>query len=134
MAMVTVGRLPGKKDINNQFSRASVKRSLEYYNSIKDPNGDYPFGALTNKWYNNPQWMKDVAVYPEDVQKQIKGYVIEALTNKTNGKDDPIPFLITWTENGDIQSVTRTYDPFTIEICGYPAPPTSALDERKQKE
>jgi hypothetical protein len=136
MAMVTVGKLPGKKDINNQYSRGSVKQSLKYYNEIKDPKtGDYKFGELTNKWYNNPQWMKDVGVYPKDAQAQIKGYVIEALTNKTNGQDDPIPFLITWTDdNSGVKSVTRTYDPFTIQIVNYPPPPSSALDERKQKE
>jgi hypothetical protein len=136
MAMMTVGKLPGKKDINNQYSRASIKKSLQYYNSIKDPKtGDYEFGALTNKWYNNPQWMKDVSVYPKDAQDKIKGYVIEALNNKTNGQDDPIPFLITWTnDDSDLQDVTRSYDPFTIKILNYPAPPSSALDERKQKE
>jgi hypothetical protein len=135
MAMLTVGKLPGKKDINNQYSRGSVKQSLKYYNEIKDAKGDYPFGALTNKWYNNPQWMKDVGVYPKDAQDKIKGYVIEALTNKTNGQDDPIPFLITWTSDAsDIKSVTRTFDPFTITILNYPEPPSSALDERKQKE
>ena len=79
--------------------------------------------------------MKDVNVYPKDVQEKIKGYVIEALTNKTNGQDDPIPFSITWTDNDSgVQAVTRTYDPFTIEIVNYPAPPSSALDERKQTE
>ena len=136
MAMLTVGNLPGKKDINNQYSRASIKKSLQYYHSIKDPNSnDYPFGALTNKWYPSAQWMLDVNVYPPDAQEQIKGYVIEALTNKTNGQDDPIPFSITWTDNdSDVKAVTRTYDPFTIVILNYPAPPSSALDERKQKE
>lgn len=135
MAMLTIGKLPGKKDINNQYSRGSIKQSLKYYNEIKDANGDYPFGALTNKWYNNAQWMNDVKIYPKEAQDQIKGYVIEALTNKTNGQDDPIPFLITWTDNASgVKSVTRTYDPFTIEIVNYPAPPSSALDERKQTE
>lgn len=136
MAMMTVGKLPGKKDINNQYSRPSIKKSLQYYNSIKDPTtGDYEFGALTNKWYPNAQWMKDVGVYPKDAQNKIKGFVIEALNNKTNGQDDPIPFLITWTNDAsDLQDVTRTYDPFTIQILNYPPPPSSALDERKQKE
>ena len=36
MAMESVGKLPGKKDINNQFSRENIKKTLEYYNSIKD--------------------------------------------------------------------------------------------------
>jgi len=109
----------------------------EYFHraGIRKLANDYPFGALTNKWYPSAQWMLDVNVYPPDAQEQIKGYVIEALTNKTNGQDDPIPFSITWTDNdSDVKAVTRTYDPFTIVILNYPAPPSSALDERKQKE
>src|SRR5215218_7985412 len=102
MAMESVGRLPGKKDINNQFSRGNIHKTLEYYNSIKNPDGDYQFGALTDVWYKaGAQWMSDVKHYPEPIRDQIKKYVIEALTNQTNGKADPIPFLITWKAGED---------------------------------
>lgn len=132
MAMESVGRLPGKKDINNQFSRENIKKTLEYYNSIKAKNGDYEFGTLTNKWYQaGNQWMSDVKLYPQDIRDQIKQYVIEALTNETNGQPDPIPFLLKWSA-GEEKKVNRTYDPFTIEIVGCLEPPGSAIYERKQ--
>jgi hypothetical protein len=137
MAMMTVGKLPGKKDINNQYSRVNMHKTMQYYNSIKNPTtGDYVFGELTNLWYPNTPWMSDLEkVYPPDAQNKIKGFVIEALNNKAkNGQDDPIPFLITWTkDNSTKQDVTRSYDPFTITILNYAEPPSSALDERKQK-
>jgi hypothetical protein len=132
MTLESVGKLPGKKDINNQFSRENIKKTLELYNSVKGKNGDYPFGILTDKWYQaGNQWMDDVKHYPQAVQDEIKKYVIEALTNQTNGHDDPIPFLITW-KPGDQKSVKRTYDPFTIEITGCLEPPSSAAYERKK--
>jgi hypothetical protein len=131
MAMESVGRIPGKKDINNQFSRENIKKTLDYYNSIKGQNGDYEFGALTNKWYQaGNQWMNDVKLYPPDIRDQIKQYVIEALTNQTDGKPDPIPFLLKWSP-GEEKKINRTYDPYTIEIVGCAEPPASALYERK---
>jgi hypothetical protein len=133
MAMESVGKLPGKKDINNQFSRENIATTLEYYNSIKDKqNGDYTFGELTNKWYKaGAQWMSDVKLYPQPIRDQIKKYVIEALTNETNGQPDPIPFLLKWSP-GEEKKVNRTFDPFTIEIVGCLEPPGSALYERKK--
>jgi hypothetical protein len=131
MGLESVGKLPGKKDINNQFSRENIKKTLEYYNSIKGANGDYEFGALTNKWYQaGNQWMSDARLYPQPIRDQIKQYVIEALTNQTDGNPDPIPFLIKWS-TGEEKKVNRTYDPYTIEIVGCLEPPGSALYERK---
>jgi hypothetical protein len=136
MAMLTIGKIPGKKDINNQYSRASIKKSHQYYKKISDPvTGDYKFGELTNMWYPGTSWMMDVGAYPKGAQDEIKKFVIEALNNKTNGQDDPIPFVITWIkDNSVMQAITRSYDPFTITILNYPEPAASALDERKQKE
>jgi hypothetical protein len=132
MAMESVGKLPGKKDINNQFSRENIKKTLEYYNSIKNKaDGDYTFGALTDKWYKaGPQWMTDVKLYPQDIRDEIKKYIIEALTNETDGQPDPIPFLLKWSA-GEEKKVNRTFDPFTIEIVGCIEPPASAVYERK---
>jgi hypothetical protein len=131
MPLESVGRLPGKKDINGQFSRGNIKKTLEYYNSIKNQNGDYEFGALTDVWYTaGAQWMSDVKLYPQPIRDQIKKYIIEALTNQTDGKDDPIPFQITW-KAGEEKAVNRTYDPYTIEIVGCLEPPASSLYERK---
>jgi hypothetical protein len=132
MSLESVGKLPGKKDINNQFGRENIKKTLEYYNSIKSKDGDYEFGSLTNKWYAaGNQWMNDVKLYPQPIRDQIKKYVIAALTNQTNGQDDPIPFLITW-KAGDEKAVNLTYDPYTIEIVGCIEPPGSAAYERKK--
>jgi hypothetical protein len=132
MPLESVGRLPGKKDINGQFSRENIKKTLEYYNSIKGPNGDYEFGALTDVWYQaGAQWLSDVKLYPQPIRDQIRKYIIEALTNQRDGKDDPIPFQITW-KAGDEKAVNRTYDPYTIEIVGCLEPPASSLYERKK--
>ena len=118
MPLESVGRLPGKKDINSQFSRGNIKKTLEHYHSIKHESGDYEFGALTDVWYTaGAQWMSDVKLYPQPIRDQIKKYIIEALTNQTDGKDDPIPFQITW-KAGEEKAVNRTYDPYTIEIVG----------------
>jgi hypothetical protein len=133
MPKATIGKLPGIKDINDQFSRANIQTTLEYYKGLKTADGDYQFGELTDKWYKaGAQWLADVKIYPEDVQKEIKGYIVEALTNQTDGKDDPIPLTLKWSD-GD-KAVKRSYDPYTIEIIGYPAPPSSALTERREKQ
>ena len=62
MPMESIGRLPGKKDINSQFSRENIKTTLEHYKSLKNTaDGDYEFGALTDKWFAaGAQWMSDV--------------------------------------------------------------------------
>jgi hypothetical protein len=132
MGLESVARLPGKKDINSQFSRENIAKSLEYYKSIMTKNGDYEFGALTDKWFAaGPQWMSDVKLYPQPIRDQIKKYIVAALTNQTDGKDDPIPFLITW-KPGDEKAVNLSYDPYTIEIVGCLEPPGSGLYERKK--
>ena len=133
MPLESVGRLPGKKDINGQFSRGNIKKTLEYYNSIKNQNGDYEFGALTDVWYTaGAQWMSDVKLYPQPIRDQIKKYIIEALTNQTDGKDDPIAVTFKWSDGN--KAVNCSYDPsvpsYTIEIVGYPSPPASLLAER----
>jgi hypothetical protein len=133
MPLESVGRLPGKKDINNQFSRENIKTTLEHYNSIKNKgDGDYTFGALTDKWYQaGNQWMSDVKLYPQPIRDQIKQYIIEALTNETDGNPDPIPFTLKWSP-GEEKKVNRTYDPYTIEVVGCLEPPGSSLYERKK--
>jgi hypothetical protein len=132
MAMESVGKLPGKKDINYQFSRENIKKTLDYYNTVKTKDGDYEFGALTNKWYQaGNHWMNDVKLYPQPIRDQIKKYVIAALTNITDGKPDPIPFLVTW-KPGEEKGVNLSYDPYTIEIVGCIEPPGSPLYERKK--
>jgi len=134
MALVTIAQLPGKKDINNQFTVANLRKTLAYYNSIKQANGDYAFGELTNKWYNaGSQWMADVKLYPPDAQDEIKRHLIQALTHKgTDGKDDPIAVAFKWSDGE--KAVNCSYNPsvpsYTIEIVGYPSPPTSLLTER----
>jgi hypothetical protein len=138
MALDTVAKLPGKKDINNQFTVANLHKTLDYYNSIKQTNGDYTFGELTNKWYKaGAQWMTDVKLYPTDAQEQIKQCIIKALTNKDkDGNDHPIPVTLKWSDGN--KAVNCTYDPsppsYTIEIIGYPQPPASLLAQRRGKK
>ena len=132
MPLESVGRLPGKKDINGQFSRENIKKTLEHYRSLKNEKGDYEFGALTDACYQaGPQWRSDVKLYPQAIRDQIRKYVIEALTHQTDGKDDPIPFSITW-KAGEEKAVNLIKDPYTIEIVGCLEPPGSSLYERKK--
>jgi hypothetical protein len=115
-------KLPTQAQINDQFTKGKIHQSLAFYDKIKKANGDYTFGDLTVQWYGaNPLWMAQVGTYYDTAaQQKIVGYIVEFLTNKSNGKPDPIPFTIHWTEVG-IQSIRKTSN--SIEIEGYRAPP-----------
>jgi hypothetical protein len=142
MGLDTIGQLPGKKDINNQFTVGpNIHKALACFKRIQK-NGTYEFGALTACFYDLPpgeqqSWMDEVKIYPADAQDAIKNCIIKALTNQTNGKDDPIPLTMTWS-GGSTNEVKCTYNPsppsYTIEIIGYPPPMASALAERKKKK
>jgi hypothetical protein len=129
MSFLTRPKLPTQESINDQFTHGNIHKSLAYYNKIKRQNGDYQFGDLTVQWYGaNPDWMNDLnAAYGAPAQQQIMGYVVGFLTNQTNGKPDPTPFTIVWSDGP--KSISQTAN--TIEIVGYSMPPTAA--ERKKK-
>jgi hypothetical protein len=142
MALDTIGQLPGKKDINDQFTvGANIHKALECFKRIQN-NGTYEFGALTACFYNLPpgedqSWMNEVKIYPADAQDQIKNCIIKALTNQKDGRDDPIPITMIWS-GGSPNEVKCTYNPsprsYTIEIIGYPPPMAAALAERRAKK
>ena len=121
-------KLPTQASINDQFTQGKIHKSLAYYSKIKRKNGDYQFGDLTVQWYGaNSDWMNEVNTYDPPAQQQIIGYIVGFLTNETNGTPDPTPFTIVW--NDGPKSISQTAN--TIEIVGYPMPPTAA--ERKNK-
>jgi hypothetical protein len=129
MSLLVHAKLPTQESINDQFSRGNIHKSLAYYNRIKRPGGDYQFGDLTVQWYGaNSDWMNEVNTYDATAQQQIIGYIVGFLTHKTNGNPDPTPFTIVWSDGP--KSITRTAN--TIEIVGYPQPPTAA--ELKNKK
>jgi hypothetical protein len=143
MGLDIIGTLPGKKDINNQFTvGTNIHKALACFKRIQN-NGTYDFGALTACFYNLPpgekqSWMDEVKTYPPAAQDAIKNCIIQALTHKDkDGKDDPIPLTMIWT-GGSNNEVKCTYTPsppsYTIEIIGYPPPMASALAERKKKK
>jgi len=142
MGLRTIGQLPGKKDINNQFTvGANIHKALACFKRIQN-NGTYDFGALTACFYNLPpgeqqSWMNEVKIYPVAAQDAIKNCIIKALTNQTNGRDDPIPLTMIWS-GGSPNDVKCTYTPsppsYTIEIIGYPSPMASARAERRKKK
>jgi hypothetical protein len=129
MSLLVHAKLPTQESINDQFTHGNIHKSLAYYNRIKRPNGEYQFGDLTVQWYGaNPDWMNEVNTYDATAQQQIIGYIVGFLNHKTNGNPDPTPFTIVWSEGK--KSITRTAN--TIEIVGYPQPPTAA--ELKNKK
>jgi hypothetical protein len=129
MSLLVHAKLPTQESINDQFTQGNIHKSLAYYNRIKRPSGDYQFGDLTVQWYGaNSDWMNEVNTYDATAQQQIIGYIVGFLTHKTNGNPDPTPFTIVWSDGP--KSISRTAN--TIEIVGYPQPPTAA--ELKNKK
>jgi hypothetical protein len=138
MALETIAQLPGKKDINDQFTAGpNIHKALACFKKIQR-NGTYEFGTLTACFYNFPKgeeqtWLQETKIYPQAIRDDITKYIVEALTHQTGGKDDPIPFTMIWT-GGSPQEVKRTYDPYTIEIIGCPPPLALALAERRERK
>ena len=124
MSFLTRDKLPTQEQINKQFTHGNIDKSLAYYNRIKRQGGDYQFGALTEQWYGaNADWMRDVNEYDAPAQQQIIGYIVGFLTSQPH----PTPFTIVWNDGPKSISLSGN----TIEIVGYPKPPTEA--ERKNK-
>lgn len=134
---------PGQQDVSDQFkSGANLTDALAAYKAIKDSSGDYTFGALTTRFYHlsgseKQSWEEGVALYPEDVQKEIKRHIIHALTHKEHGREKPIPLSISWKDPLGQQFVSCTYDPsgpsYAILISGFPTPLTSRFADRRGK-
>src|SRR5262249_16257804 len=131
MPKPTVRKLPGQVDLNTQYSATYIRRALDVYRSISNSQGDYRFGELTAKFYEldeseNQTWERDLALYPRDVQDEIKRLVIRALNHKDgSGHDKPIPITFKWSAStGSQKALVITYKPsvpsYKIEIIGYP--------------
>jgi hypothetical protein len=149
MGELTAKRYPGTHEINDQFvAGANIRKALTDYKRIRRSNGDYTFGDLTTKYYNlsaseESTWKTDVALYPTEVQNEIKRHVIAALTHVDDqGHEKPVPLSINWDTTGSV-SVTCTYnlpDPtnptsasYTILITGLPSPLSTPFAERRGK-
>ena|SRR5947209_15571726 len=133
MALKQLLGFPSKEEINEQFTQKNIARTLSYYNEIKD---HYELGDLSEKWYHpGLGWLNGVKeFYPPEARGKFKHYIIEALTNETNGQPDPIPFTIEWVKDGSNPGVTRTYDPYTIWVTGLPGLLARAERERKKTQ
>lgn len=137
-----IARVPGRADINDQFTGAHLSKSLRHLKKLlKDGNGDYLFGSLTAAYYGflpgTPDyisWMEEAAVYDPPAREAIKKGVIAAVTNHPK----PLPITFEWDQTGTPKGVTVTPNSspptsYTIKITGYPAPKNSALADRKKK-
>jgi hypothetical protein len=103
--------------------------SINRWRIITESSDRTAFGDLTVQWYGaNSDWMNEVNTYDATAQQQIIGYIVGFLNHKTNGNPDPTPFTIVWSDGP--KSISRTAN--TIEIVGYPQPPTAA--ELKNKK
>jgi hypothetical protein len=136
-------RYPGRPDINAQFTVENIHKTLADYKEVKDRGGDYPFGALSAKFYHldadeTKAWESDVEiVYPKDVQEEIKRHIIHALTHRDHhGHEKPIPLTIKWSSGP--KAVAVTYNPsgpsYKIEIFGFLSPAASRLADRRAKK
>src|SRR5579872_1561011 len=141
MAIARRNKHAGRPDINAQFTRQNIRKTLADYKKIKKRNGDYTFGGLTAKFYRfnseaTEAWEGDIAdEYPKDAQDEIKRHIIHALTHRNErGRADPIPLTIKW--GGGKRGVVATYDPsgpsYTIEIMGYLSPAAAAIAARRR--
>jgi hypothetical protein len=144
MGMMTIGKIPGKKDINGQFTPADLKNTLKFFKKIYK-NGTYTFGDLTAECLglgNDPDWIDALKAYNDggpgkpSAADQIRDCVIAAMNHKKDsGDDDPLPIVITWHQSTSkrVDILKNTPGGFSIDIYGYPEPPASALGERRQK-
>jgi hypothetical protein len=134
--------LPGRRDINAQFSAENMHHTLKHYKSVKSGNGDYEFGSLSTRYHGlqaheHDHWKEDLKSYAKDVQDEIKRIVIRALNHKDEkGKESPIPVNFKWSAGP--KGVKSTYKPapkpsYTIEIFGHPSPPPALLAARRTK-
>ncbi len=135
-------RLPGRKDLNEQYSAENIKQVLRDYKAIPPgPHGDYKFGELTARFLHLDQddkeaWEREAGTYPKDVQNEIKRHIIYALNHKDDdGKDDPRPIKFIFSAGPHAVKVTyhATTHTYTIEIVGFPALMSSALADRRAK-
>jgi hypothetical protein len=135
-------RLPGRFDLNEQYSAANIKRVLHDYRALPPgPHGDYKFGKLTAKFLHldhteEEMWETEAGTYPPEAQSEIKRHIIYALNHKgADGKDDPRPIKFKFSTGSP--AVKVTYDlrtlTYTIEIVGLPALMPSALADRRAK-
>ena len=144
MSIPKLKQYPGVPDVNTQFTRGNIRKTLRLYKRIKKRSGDYQFGELTAKYYGfgkdeDRAWQADLMKhYPKDVQNEIKRHIIHALTHVDHrGRASPIPLSIGFSA-GRTKAVIVTYDPsgpsYTREISGFQGLLRKALAERRRKK
>jgi hypothetical protein len=137
----TIKRYPGRPDINAQYSKKNLEKTLTLYKKIRAKGGDYQFGELTALFYGlnaseKQAWEDDLKTYSKGVQDEIKRHIIHALTRVDHsGEESPVPLAIEWKTGS--KAVTLTYDPsgpaYKIQIFGFPAPATTPFASRRAK-
>jgi len=142
MSRELIAGLPGRQDINDQFTPGNLPKTLtDLKKLLKAGNGNYQFGSLTAEYYGylpgSPEyinWMEEVALYDKNARDKIKKAVMAAV----NYKSGPLPITFKWDPTGSPQEVVVTLNSsppsYTIEIVGYPAPATSALAYRRKRK
>jgi hypothetical protein len=121
-----------KGQINAQFQPGTnIHKTLALFKRLYN-NGTYQFGTLTaayNDWPPGSEkyesWIGEVnQFYDQGAQDKIKACIIEALTHRKNGTEDPLQVKINWASGP--KDVTSSYDPathtYTINITGYKEP------------
>jgi hypothetical protein len=135
-------RLPGRMDLNEQYSAANIKQVLRDYRALPPGHhGDYKFGKLTAKFLHlgpkeEEMWENEAGTYPQDVQNEIKRHIIYALNHKdADGRDDPRPIKFKFSVGAPAVKATYhvTTQTYTIEIVGLPALMPSGLADRREK-
>jgi hypothetical protein len=141
MARKLIAKLPGKTNINDQFTTGNLARTRALLRKLlKDGGGDYLFGSLTAAYFGYApgsadynRWMKVLADdYDQPARDKIKNTVIAAVD-----QSPPLPITFDWDRTGSPADVivTRHSSPpsYSIKIVGYPEPLKSALADRKKK-
>jgi hypothetical protein len=141
MGRVLIAKIPGQKNINDQFIAGNLGTTLRHLKKLlEDGKGDYSFGALTAMYYGYTpgtpdyiNWMDEVYTnYDKPARDKIKEAVIAAVTHQSK----PLPITLHWDPTGSPKEVvvSQSSSSYTIEIIGYPAPAKSALADRRNKK
>jgi hypothetical protein len=139
MSRKLIAKLPGKTNINDQFTTGNLAKTRAYLKKLlKDGGGDYLFGSLTAAYFGYApnstdynRWMKVLADdYDQPARDKIKNAVIAAVD-----QSPPLPITFDWDPTGSPKDVivTRNSSSYSIKIVGYHEPLKSALADRKKK-
>jgi hypothetical protein len=126
------GYIPGKRDINNQFSAgAAIRRTKRIYERISIDKKDYKFGQLTSLFMRydedqNDVWQQQIDHnYGQEYAEKIKENVIEVLSRVSLKDPNQVSLTFEWVDPTGPKKVTMTHvgEAYTITISGLPALP-----------